>query len=200
MPPYDHHRALNPATMTPSRQAMVPAPSVGVMPHTHANAHANQYNLPARSYEVYRVMDPQLEAAIPEEIRKLYHRDDEGRILFFAAPSRERPQNLLAKEYRGLGHSASHLANIGRIRAERERKRKERDEARAREAEREQKKACREKERRDEELREEGRLIVQGILAWSEEMDRGTAAIKEDLRGWEEAKLAEREERRIAGA
>lgn len=197
MPPYDHHRPMNPAAMTPSRQPMVPTPNVSAMPH--ANAHANQYNMPARSYEVYRILDPQLEAGIPEEIRKQYHRDDEGRLLFFSAASRQPARNLVADEYVGLGHSVSHLANIGRIREERRRKRKERDEALANEARNEEKKTRGEEEKRDEELREEGRVLVQGLISWAEEMDRGTAAIKADLEGWGDAKKADARERKAVG-
>lgn len=177
---------------------MAHTPSVNAMPH--AGAHANQYNMPARSYEVFRILDPQLEAAIPAEVRTQFHRDDEGRLLFFSAASREPPRQPVAEQYAGLGHSVSYLASIKGIREERQRKRKERDEAREREAQHEERRARMERERLDEELREEGRVLAQGLVTWAEDMDRGTAAIKADLRSWEDVKRADEEERRVAVA
>ena len=181
---------------------MSAAPPPNATPLPHANSQANQYNMPARSYEVFRILDPELEAAIPPQVREQFHRDDEGRLLFFSSASREPSDNRLAGEYRGLGHSASYLASVHEIRAERRRKRKERDEAAAREQAQEAKRIAIAGEGEKgtdvgaEAREEEGRRLVRDLVAWAEDLDRDTEAMKKELGGWDEVKRVEDGERR----
>lgn len=193
----------SPAMMgTPSRTPMAPAANVNSLPHANAQQqYSNQYNAP-RSHEVYRLMDPATEASIPAEVREQFQRDDEGRILWFTAAGRDRAPNGVAPEYAGLGHSISHLANIGDIREERAMKRKERDEAVAREEA--AKKVARSREA-DEELaraREEAKNSALGrtMLAFAEQMDAGTRVVEEGLGNWREEKRLWDEEKRARKA
>jgi chromatin structure-remodeling complex subunit RSC1/2 len=187
---------------TPSRTPMAPTPSVSSIPHANAQQHQqynNQYNMP-RTYEVYRLMDPQTEAAIPPEVREQFARDDEGRLLWFTSAGCDRSAlNGVAPEYAGLGHSVSHLAHINDIREERRRKRKERDEALAREEEARKKfagmkEASEEQERRKEE--EKNALIERALMAFTDHIARGTAELEKGLGNWREEKKAWDEERK----
>lgn len=90
----------------------------------------NGYN-PPRPVEVYTLSDAANEA-IPEDVRKAYHADEQGRVLFFTAPSSE--HHDLGKESAGLAHSARYLDGLDEWRKEREEKRRARDAARAEEA------------------------------------------------------------------
>jgi chromatin structure-remodeling complex subunit RSC1/2 len=151
-----------------------------------------------RPYEVYRFMDPATEAGIPPEIRSQFQRDDQGRLLWFTSAARDRSANKgVAPEYAHLGHSISHLANIGNIRAERRRKRKERDEALEKEADA-NKRACTERETSgaEESARAKQAMLVQVLTEFSEEMERGTRLIEEDIAGFREEKAAWDEERK----
>lgn len=187
---------------------MAPAPNVNSLPHANAqqqqSSYANQYNVP-RTHEVYRLMDPQIEAAIPEEVREQFQRDDEGRLLWFTAAGRDRSAlRGVAPEYAGLGHSVSHLAHIGDVREERRRKRKERDEMVAKEEEARKRAAGGEgrEEEEDERKREEERkLVVERALAGlAREIEKGNRVVEEGLGGWREEKRLWDEERRAAEA
>jgi chromatin structure-remodeling complex subunit RSC1/2 len=164
---------------------MAPAPNVGAMQHS-----GGQYNVPPRSFEVFRILDPNVEASIPSDVREQFHRDSEGRLLFFAAASRTPlpPKNLVADQYAGLGHSVSYLAGIDELRAERQRKRKERDEAQAREAADTKKHVSEERHLDEDDGREDGRLLADGLLAWAKDIDKGTKAITDEMNGWEDVK------------
>lgn len=187
---------------TQSRTPMAPAANVNSIPHANAQQYSNssQYNVP-RPYEVYRLMDPQLEAAIPEKVREQFQRDDEGRLLWFTAAGRDRSAlHGVAPEYAGLGHSVSHLAHIGEVREERRRKRKERDEAVVAREEEARKRAAEGKGRGGEEARlGEGQtnvLVERALLGLARQIDRGTEVIEEGLGGWREEKRVWEEERR----
>lgn len=106
----------------------------------------NAYN-PPRPVEVYTLSDAANEA-IPEDVRKVYHRDEQGRVLFFTAPSSEHHE--LGKESAGLAHSAKYLDGLDEWRKEREEKRRARDEARDEEV-RKRKAAEEESEKKREE-------------------------------------------------
>ena len=89
----------------------------------------NAYNAP-RPVEVYALGEAANEA-IPEDVRKAYHTDEAGRVLFFTAPSTEHHE--LSKESAGLAHSARYLEGLDEWRKERVEKRRARDEERAEE-------------------------------------------------------------------
>ncbi|KAM7196321.1 hypothetical protein V8F33_006230 [Rhypophila sp. PSN 637] len=181
-----HHRPVHPApSLTPARPPMAPAPNTAVLPQ--ANAHAgNVYNAP-RPPEVYTLAE-EVDAAIGEDVRKQFQRDEQGRVLFFTAPPLKRPSNGVAEQYAGLGHSVSHLANINQIREERRRKRKERDDALAMEQAANKKQASLEAEARKKETEAEQKaqaeLIENAILGWCAGMNQGTQLIEESLGGW----------------
>ncbi|KAF2641506.1 Bromodomain-containing protein [Massarina eburnea CBS 473.64] len=58
--------------------------------------------------EVYTLPD-HANASIPADIREQFHRDDQGRVLFFTAPP-VNTSRIVPKEGQALGHSASFLA------------------------------------------------------------------------------------------
>lgn len=201
------HVPHSPAMMTQqSRTPMAPAANVNTLPHAnaqHQQQYTSQYNVP-RPYEVYRLMDPQLEAAVPESVREQFQRDDEGRLLWFTAAGRDRSAlRGVAPEYAGLGHSVGHLAHIGEVREERRRKRKERDEALARDEEARRAKEggkggrTEEEARRRDEARDE--LVERALVGLARQIEKGTEVVEEGLGGWREEKRlweAERAERR----
>lgn len=143
-------------------------------------------------------MDPATEASIPPEIRSQFQRDDQGRLLWFTSAARDRSANKgVAPEYAHLGHSVSHLANIGNIREERRRKRKERDEALAGEAEA-NKRAATEREASgvEESARAKQAMLEKVLTEFAEGMERGTRLIEADVAGFREEKAAWDEERK----
>ncbi|KAF2838527.1 chromatin structure-remodeling complex protein rsc1 [Patellaria atrata CBS 101060] len=129
--PLPHHQSASPA---PPHQQIPPAPSPTtfppIPPHTgyggqhhpqtpqhYAQPPANfgptqpkpgppaKYNIPL-PVEVYHLND-QANASIPPEIREQFHRDDQGRVLFFTAPPIDVPPS---KNGTALGHSVRYLA------------------------------------------------------------------------------------------
>jgi chromatin structure-remodeling complex subunit RSC1/2 len=191
MPPVYDHRASHPGpAMTPARTA-VPTPSSVAMPHAgHAG---NQYNMP-RVPEVY-TLPLQVESAIPEDVREQFHRDDQGRLLFFSAPPLDRPHPGIAEQYAGLGHSVSHLANVKKFYQARVQKRKERDEQLA--AKQAAKKpALAEEEATAKGLVDEAQqdLMQKTLLDFCNHMARGNAAIEASVAGWREVKRQALEE------
>lgn len=125
----------------------------------------NAYN-PPRPIEVYTLSDAANDA-IPQDVRKAYHTDEQGRVLFFAAPSAE--HQVLSKESAGLAHSARYLEGLDEWRREREEKR------RARDREREE----RERKRKAGEVEEEKRREGEGL-------DRAAGVLAGYLRAHEE--------------
>lgn len=95
----------------------------------------NGYIPPRATAEAF-VLPEAVDSTIPEELRKHYHRDDQGRVLFFTAPSvghapatsSEADNVRAAPEYEGLGHSVRYLSGLEQFREERRLKRKARDE------------------------------------------------------------------------
>lgn len=144
-------------------------------------------------------MDPATEAQIPAEIRSQFQRDDQGRVLWFTAASRDRSANKgLAPEYANLGHSVSHLANISDIREERRRKRKERDEALAREAQ-SIKKSSADRVGAVEEASEAKQAMLETVLAtFAETLEQGNKVIEEEIAGFREEKAAWDTEKKMA--
>lgn len=75
-----------------------------------------------------------VDSTIPANLRKHYHRDDKGRVLFFTAPSVGHGTEACndnvraAPEYASLGHSVRYLNGLEQFREERRLKRKARDE------------------------------------------------------------------------
>ncbi|KAB5533568.1 hypothetical protein GE09DRAFT_1144321 [Coniochaeta sp. 2T2.1] len=199
VPPYNQppRHIPTPQMMTSSRTPMAPAPNVNSIPHANAQSYPNQYNVP-RTQEVYRFMNEDLEAGIPESVREQFQRDDEGRLLWFTAAGRDRSDNNgVAREYAGLGHSVSHLATIDVVREERRRKRKERDEALAAEEAARKKATGGESKEEVEKARERERneLVQRALLGLAKEVERGNKIIEEDLGGWKEEKKKWDEER-----
>ena len=197
-PAYDpHHRPVHPTpNITPARPPMAPAPNNAPLPHA-SNAHAgNVYNAP-RAPEVYTLADG-VDAAIPEDVREQFQRDEQGRVLFFTAPPINRPHNGVAEQYASLGHSVNHLANISKLREERRRKRKERDEALALEQEANKKRAAEEaaatKKQSEEEQKTQAELIEKAILQWCAGMNRETQLLEESLGDWKAMANKAREE------
>ena len=98
----------------------------------------NGYIPPRATAEAF-VLPEAVDSTIPEDLRKHYHRDDKGRVLFFTTPSvghgpkngtGEQPADNVraAPEYEGLGHSVRYLNGLEEFREERRLKRKARDE------------------------------------------------------------------------
>jgi chromatin structure-remodeling complex subunit RSC1/2 len=152
-----------------------------------------------RPYEVYRFMDPAAEAQIPPEIRSQFQRDDQGRVLWFSAASRDRSANKgLAPEYANLGHSVSHLANIGDIREERRRKRKERDETLARDAQPNKKASADRATGLVEEAADVKQAMLETVLAnFAETLEQANKVFEEDIAGFREEKAAWEEEKNM---
>lgn len=174
---------------------MAPAPNTAVLPH--ANAHAgNVYNVP-RPPEVYTLAD-EVDAALGDDVRRQFQQDEQGRVLFFTAPPLKRPNNGVAEQYAGLGHSVNHLANIEKIREERRRKRKERDEKLALEQAANKKKSALEEEAKkkkaEAEQKAQAELVEKAILDWCAGMNRGTQLLEESLGGWKATADQAREE------
>lgn len=176
---------------------MAPAPSIATIPHANAQA-ASVYNVP-RAPEVY-TLAANLDAAIPDEVREQFQRDENGRVLFFTAPPLNRDTGGVAEQYAGLGHSVRHLASIKQLREERARKRKERDEALAREQAANKKQAAAVEadaaRRAESELKNQTERLEQFLLDWSAEMVRGTEQLEASLggAGWKEMMRQSREE------
>ncbi len=172
--------------------APTPAPTAAV---PHANAQP-VYN-PPRAPEVYTLADG-IDAAIPAEVRDQFQRDEQGRILFFTTPPLNRANNGVTEQYAGLGHSASHLANIKKLREERIRKRTERDEAQALEEAANKKRAANKEalSRVRAELQQKQAIknAQNQLFEWCKKMDEDTQRLKEELGDWEGEKQKAREE------
>ena len=143
--PPPQHRAAMPSA-TPARQTPIAPPLPPHYPQQPSQQIVpppvpNGYVPPRATSEAY-VLPESIDSTIPAELRKHYHRDAQGRILFFTAPSvghasvapeskSEEGGVRVAAEYAGLGHSARYLNGLEQFRDERRLKRKARDEAAA---------------------------------------------------------------------
>ncbi|KAA8636182.1 hypothetical protein SMACR_03530 [Sordaria macrospora] len=169
-------------------QQLAPGPSAG-----------NTYNAP-RAPETYTLAE-NIDSEIPEEVKKQFQTDDQGRVLFFTAPPLNRPSirnGGVAEQYAGLGHSV-HWESIKTLREERRRKRKERDEAlQEEENKRKAAKIAEEKASGEgDEHKQALTLLEKGILQWCEQMQKGTKHLEELLGGreeWEEMMKQSKEE------
>jgi chromatin structure-remodeling complex subunit RSC1/2 len=141
------------------------------------------YN-PPRPTEVYTLSD-QANAAIPEDIREQFHRDDRGHVLFFASPPLAVPK--VAVNGKQLQHSARYLAARARRSKERDLKRQREEEANA---EREE---ARKKMKKEEDLKLAQQVeesTAKAFSIWVEETIAGTNELYKKMFGeqWENAK------------
>ncbi|KAK3348119.1 hypothetical protein B0H65DRAFT_508072 [Neurospora tetraspora] len=160
-PPMGTPIQQHPPTM---QQQLAPGPAAG-----------NAYNAP-RAPEVYTLAE-NIDSEIPEEVKKQFQTDDQGRVLFFTAPPLNRASirnGGVAEQYAGLGHSV-HWESIKALKEERRRKRKERDEALQEEAnKRKAAKTAEDKANGEgDEHKKALSLLEEGILQW-----------KKNLRWW----------------
>lgn len=125
-PNYEAHRAPMPIVQArpPVQPAPAPAPAAPIA--TGATG---------RPREVFTLGDEK-DAAIPEDVKKLYRQDDQGHTLFWTVPPTVRSNGGLSEASTGLGHSVRYLADLDEWRKEREAKRKARDERMVEEAKR----------------------------------------------------------------
>ncbi|KAJ9203045.1 hypothetical protein DTO164E3_1513 [Paecilomyces variotii] len=218
VPPPVYHQPRVP--LTPSYQPAFPnrsgsfsaqAPHAAVyqapaVPHQYAAAQHSPYpayagqRLPAGSPAVYNFNAPRpietfhlsdaANAAIPADIREQFHRDDQGRVLFFSAP----PLDIVPSVEQRLGHSLKYLAaKEERQKLIEEKKRKEANE----QAERER---AAKRKRADEQTalaRKVQRLTEDAIRVLSEQISSGTDGYYKEHYGdkAEEAKLADLKKR-----
>lgn len=169
------------------------------MPQQLAPGPGNAYNAP-RAPEVYTLAE-NIDSEIPEEVKKQFQTDDQGRVLFFTAPPLNRASvrnGGVAEQYAGLGHSV-HWESIKALKEERRRKRKERDEALQEEANK--RKAAKTAEAKangeGDEHKKVLSLLEEGVLQWCEQMQKGTRHLEELLGGreeWEEMMRQSKEE------
>lgn len=152
---------------TPSRAPMAPTPG-------NAMPQQNAYN-PQRPAEVYTLADAANDA-IPEAVRKAYHTDEQGRVLFFTAPSTE--HHDLSKESAGLAHSAKYLDGLDDWRRERDEKRRKRDEARAEEARKRKAGEEAENARKEDEVVETAAGMLRGYF---EAHEKATKRIRAEI-------------------
>ena len=164
------------------------------------------YN-PPRAPEVYTLPDA-LNSAIPAEIRESFPYDEQGRVLFFTAPPTIRPNNGVAEQYAGLGHSARYTASIQQLREERAAKRKARDDLAAlEEAANRKRRAMKRDMEVKKELERYEELGKKWLIDFVDDMTAGTELImalgpgtKQQYKEWEEAqKAAEDKEEAEAG-
>lgn len=197
-------RPVHPAPiMAPRPQPVAPAPPSAPMPHHNGNQPL--YN-PPRAPEVY-TLNEVTNNAIPEEIRASFSNDEQGRVLFFTAPPTLRPNNGVAEQYAGLGHSAKHMASIQEVRAERAAKRKARDDLAALEEAANRKRRAMQRDMEvKKELKRYEELGKQWLIDFVDDMTAGTEYIKAHAPGTREegnayeAQLAAEEERKKAEA
>ena len=175
---------------TPSHVGHYPAPQDR---YGQQNASNRNQNLPGtipvaqRPVEVYNLSDS-ANAAIPDDIRDQFQRDEQGHVLFFTTP----PLDILPPSKKGeaLGHSVKYIA--AKLRRNREIiiKRK------AEEAEKEFDEVQRKKRKLDEGtciVEDLENLEIKAIKAFIRQMDEGTDFIYKRGYGdrWQEAKALE---------
>ncbi|SPO05509.1 related to member of RSC complex [Cephalotrichum gorgonifer] len=164
---YNHHVHHIP---TPSRAPMAPTPGNAAPPMHHQQP--NAYNAP-RTIDVYTLADAANEA-IPEGVRKEYHADEQGRVLFFAAPPATHDE--LSKESAGLAHSARYLEGLDEWKRDREEKRRARDLRRAEEGKRRKVAEMEAAAARDEKTMDRAAEVLAGYFGAHEEATRRIVA------------------------
>ncbi|MCJ1391941.1 hypothetical protein MMC18_004808 [Xylographa bjoerkii] len=182
-----HNNAFVPP-QTPSHMGHYPPPQDR---YGQQNLSNRGQNLPGtnpvaqRPVEVYNLSDS-ANAAIPDDIREQFQRDEQGHVLFFTTP----PLDILPPTKKGeaLGHSVKYIA--AKLRRNHEMKMK-------REAE-EAERASTEVQRKKQKLQEDIRLAedldsleTKALKAFIKEMDEGTDQIYKRDYGdrWQEAKM-----------
>ncbi|KAI1371897.1 hypothetical protein F4677DRAFT_433965 [Hypoxylon crocopeplum] len=150
---YDPSHRLVPS---PARPPMAAAPSPGAHPQ------ANAYN-PPRPVEVYH-LDGALDAAISQEVREQFQRDEAGHVLFFTQPPLDRQHRGLSNESASLGHSVRYLADRAREMQDRRAKRRARDELRQEEEQKRQKTEKLAAERGKDELVDLAGNLLMGLV------------------------------------
>jgi len=153
------------------------------------------YNAP-RTVEVYRLPDS-ANAAIPQDIREQFQRDEDGHVLFFTTP----PVDALPPVGEGtvIGHTAKHLAN--KLRRKMALKDKREAEGLPPDGEAPASKKVKVEQEEPSQQRVED-LRDRGLRMMIEQMNQGTEAIYKSLYGdtWEEGMEYERGRLEIAQA
>ena len=158
------------------------------------SSNAGRHFEPPKSAEVFVLYD-HVNASIPEDVRNNFHRDSEGRIIWYSAPPVLREKPTLSG---GIsGHSLRYLAKKARDEEILARKRKEREGEREEEG-REKKRKI---EEDNEKLREEAeRLLEVGIKLTAEKMQKGTEALYRGMFGHDADKVVRLKEEQIVKA
>ncbi|KAG9243433.1 hypothetical protein BJ878DRAFT_118005 [Calycina marina] len=153
------------------------------MQHSSSHNSNNAYN-PPRQVEVYTLSD-QANASIPPDVREQFHRDEYGRVVFYTAPPVV--ANPIVEDQQDLGHSLRYLADKARSKEAEDKKRKERADELEQLAN-EKRKLIKENEHGEKQAM--NRLKLQAIVAWSDDMDRGTDQLYMNMLGddWETAR------------
>ena len=175
-PPHQPHQQL-PPQQHHQPQTIVPPPV------------PNGYIPPRATSEAF-VLPEAIDSTIPESLRKHYHRDDKGRVLFFTAPSvghgSKADDNVrAAPEYAGLGHSVRYLNGLEQFREERRLKRKARDEQLAAEQKEAAAQLAAEREAAAAQLYSAAGEALGGFVQW---MNEGTRLMFEAETGGNERK------------
>ncbi|CAK7227188.1 hypothetical protein SBRCBS47491_006484 [Sporothrix bragantina] len=149
----------------------------------------NGYIPPRATSEAF-VLPEAVDSTIPENLRKHYHRDDKGRVLFFTAPSvghssLAEDNVRAAPEYAGLGHSVRYLNGLEQFREERRLKRKARDEQLAAEQKEAEAQQAAEREAAAAQLYNAAGEALGGFVQW---MNDGTRLMFEAEAGSNERK------------
>lgn len=172
----------------------VARPSAPISTHS---SQANAYN-PPRPIEVYTLQGtPMHNLYVPEDIKSQFHRDEQGRILFFTTPPLD--ANPVPERLRDLGHSLRYLADKARHKEENAKKRKARELNLESEAAAKLQQSKAERELKKQQVIDQ---VAHAIGEWCNNMSDATDLIYKDLYGdnWKEAreleqlKLAQKQE------
>ena len=145
-------------------------------------ATGNAYN-PPRAVEVYTLPEA-ANNQIPADIRAQFHRDDQGRVIFFTAP----PLGTTADESNELTHSLRYLADKARRREGSDKRRKEKAEEQA------SIEAGQQKRTKQSHSLDKDSILEQNLGAlrmWSDQIERGTDSIYQKMYGEEWANIRE---------
>ncbi|CAK7266346.1 hypothetical protein SEPCBS119000_001973 [Sporothrix epigloea] len=195
-----------PATAPPVRQTPIMPPVPPHLQHQsyqqpHLQAHQqpqaiapppvpNGYIPPRATAEAF-VLPEAVDSTIPANLRKHYHRDNKGRVLFFTAPSVDHGVEAgndnvrAAPEYAGLGHSVRYLNGLEQFREARRLKRKARDEQLAAEQKAAKAQQASEREAVMSQLYSTAGEALGGFVQW---MNDGTRLLLEAEAGGHEQK------------
>ncbi|CAK7262827.1 hypothetical protein SEPCBS57363_000242 [Sporothrix epigloea] len=184
MPPVPPHLQQHQSYQQPHRQSHQQTQAIAPPPVP------NGYIPPRATAEAF-VLPEAVDSTIPANLRKHYHRDDKGRVLFFTAPSvghgiEAGDDNVrAAPEYAGLGHSVRYLNGLEQFREERRLKRKARDELLAAEQKAAEMQQAAEREAAMTQLYSTAGEALGGFVQW---MNDGTRLLLEAEAGGPEQK------------